>query len=136
VVVFDRAPNGTLTQKAGTAGCITYNGTGGPCTTGSTSLFGVTAVTVSPDGTSVYVTSYNNGAVLVLDRAANGTLTQKAGTAGCISQDGTSGQCVASSFALQGAWGVTVSPDGKNVYLATRIGNVIAVFDANSRRRP
>jgi DNA-binding beta-propeller fold protein YncE len=128
VVVFDRAANGALTVKPGTAACVSDDGTGGQCATGK-ALNTPVSLAVSPDGESVYAASYISGAVDVFDRASNGALTQKPGTAGCISQAGTGGLCTASSFVLQGASGVTVSPDGTSVYLATRVGNAVAVFD-------
>ena len=92
VAVFDRAGDGTLTQKPGTAGCISDTGAG-PCGDG-TALDGANSVTVSPDGQNAYVTSdsaitpTNSDSVTVLDRAADGTLSEKPGTAGCISDTG------------------------------------------------
>ena len=125
VAVFDRAADGTLTQKAGTAACISDTGAG-PCGDG-TALDGALGVVVSPDGKSAYVASYDSGAVAVFDRAADGTLTQKPGTAGCISDTGA-GPCV-DGTALDGASSVTVSPDGRSVYVASQIGSAVAVFD-------
>ena len=124
VSVFDRAADGTLTQKAGLAGCISEDGSGGDCTDGR-ALLGAESVIVSPDGKSVYVASYNSGAVAVFDRAADGTLTQKAGLAGCISDDGSGGDCT-DGKALDDTFSVTVSPDGKSVYTAN---GGMAVFD-------
>ena len=45
-------------------------------------------MSVSPDGQSAYVASFDSDSVAVLDRAADGSLTQKPGTAGCISDTG------------------------------------------------
>ena len=99
MAVFDRAADGTLTQKPGTAGCISDTGAG-PCVDG-TALDAAARVAVSPDGESVYVASFVSDAVAVFDRAADGTLTQKPGTAGCISETGL-GRCV-DGAALDGA---------------------------------
>ncbi|MGB2852733.1 MAG: hypothetical protein WBC01_13830, partial [Solirubrobacterales bacterium] len=63
--------------------------------------------------------------------AANGALTQKAGTAGCISETGTAGAC-ADGVALIGANSVTVSPDGTSAYAASRFSGAVAVFDRNT----
>ncbi len=125
VVVFDRAADGTLTQKPGTAGCISETGAG-PCVDG-TALDSARAVTVSPDGRSAYVASGSIGAVAVFDRAADGSLTQKAGAAACVS-DGGAAPCVDGS-ALGGAFEVTVSPDGRNAYVASNASGAVAVFD-------
>jgi hypothetical protein len=84
-------------------------------------------VTVSADGHNAYVASFLSDSVAVFDRAADGTLTQKPGTAGCISDTGA-GPCV-DGTALAGAAAVTVSPDGKNLYAGAFVGNAVAVFD-------
>ena len=127
VAVFDRAADGTLTQKAGLAGCISETGSGGDCTDGK-ALGGTRSVTVSPDGTSVYTTSASGDVVAVFDRAADGTLVQKAGLAGCISETGSGGVCT-DGKALDGADSVTVSADGTSLYLAASLSDAVAVFD-------
>jgi DNA-binding beta-propeller fold protein YncE len=133
VAVFDRARDGTLTQKPGTAGCISDAGAG-PCVDG-TALDGAESVTVSPDGQNAYVASRstlalnNSDAVAVFDRARDGTLTQKPGPAGCVSETGI--RC-ADGTALDGANSVTISPDGRNAYVASTFSDAVAVFD---RRR-
>ncbi len=69
-------------------------------------------VAVSPDGASVYLASSASDAVAIFDRnTSTGALNQKAGTAGCVSEDGTGGACQ-DGVALDGAAGVAVSPDG------------------------
>ena len=50
--------------------------------------------------------------------AATGDLTQPAGTAGCLSDTATSG--CAQGHQLLGTRSVAVSPDGKNVYVASQ----------------
>ena len=136
VAVFDRGPDGTLTQKAGQAGCISQTGAdgdlGNTCADGR-GLQQAVDLVVSPDGKSVYVTSVLGDAVAVFDRAADGTLTQKPGQAGCISQtgaDGDLGNTCADGRGLDGAHAVTISPDGKSLYAASPlVGNAVAVFD-------
>jgi DNA-binding beta-propeller fold protein YncE len=128
VVVFDRVANGTLTQKAGPAGCISLTGAG-PCAAGA-GLDEPRAIAVSPDGLSVYVASGISDAVTVFDRATDGTLTQKPGAAGCISESGAV-PC-ADATGLDGAFGVTVSPDGRNVYAASQFSDAVTVFDRDA----
>ena len=131
VAVFDRAADGTLTQKPGTAGCISQTGAG-PCTDG-TGLDFATSVVVSPDGRSAYVASLLGDAVAIFDRSGDGTLTQKPGTAGCISATG-GGRCRAGT-ALDGAVSVTVSPEGRSVYVSSRDSDAVAMFDRTRNGR-
>jgi len=131
VAIFDRdTATGALAQKAGTAGCISDTGTGGDCQDGK-ALSGPYnyGVAVSADGRSVYVGSYNLSAVAIFDRnTTTGALTQKAGTAGCVSEDGSGGACQ-DGKGLDSAIGVVVSPNGKNVYVAGDGSEAIAIFD-------
>ena len=57
----------------------------------------------------------------------DGTLTQKAGAAACFSDSGAA-PCV-DGTALGGAFEVTVSPDGRNAYVASNASGAVAVFD-------
>lgn len=128
VAVFDRAPDGSLTQKAGTAGCISNSGSGGACAHGQ-ALNAPRSITVSADGASAYVASTNDDAVAVFDRdSATGALTQKAGAAGCISETGHAGLC-ADGTGLDGARSVTISPDGNDVYATGQLSDAVALFD-------
>jgi DNA-binding beta-propeller fold protein YncE len=132
VAVFDRDPaTAALTQKAGTAGCVSDDGTGGACQDG-TALVGAFSVAAGPDGKSVYVASATLDAVAVFDRdPATGALTQKPGTAGCVSETGTGGDCQ-DGTALDSAVAVAASPDGKSVYVASADSDAVAVFDRDA----
>jgi WD40 repeat protein len=113
--------NGAITQPAGTAGCISDTGAG-PCANGH-ALSGVFGLAITLDGKSVYAVSQNSNAVVRLKRnTTTGALTQPAGTAGCISETGA-GPC-ANGHALSGASSVTVSNDGKSVYVTSLDGVV------------
>src|SRR5947208_3007499 len=119
---------GELSQKPGTAGCVSENGSGGLCQNGKalenalhiaasrdgTALHAAIGGSTSRDRTSVYLTSAESDAVAVFDRdPTTGALTQKPGTAGCISENGTSGACQ-DGTALDAPLSVTTSPDGKS----------------------
>ncbi len=82
---------GAITEPAGAAGCISEDGTG-PCADGHGMDF-LNGVAVSPDGKSVDVASaVGNALVRIRRNATTGAISQPAGTAGCISEDG-SGPC-------------------------------------------
>ena len=61
---------------------------------------------------------------------ATGELSQLPGPAGCVSTDGKEG-CTAGR-AVNTSHGIVVSPDGRNVYAASELGDAISVF-ARSR---
>ena len=117
---------GAISQPAGAAGCISETGTGG-CADGH-ALGRVWSVAVSPDGKSVYIAS--GGGVARFNRnTTTGAISQPAGAAGCISEDGT-GPC-ADGHSIAGASSVAVSPDNKSVYLSAWTGPVNAVVRLN-----
>ena len=85
------------------------------------SLSAVYGIALSPDGKNLYATSENTGAVVVFSRdPASGKLDflerQVNGVGGVAG--------------LGGAWGVHVSADGKNVYVAGA-NSALAVFSRN-----
>src|SRR5262245_2547624 len=105
---------GALTQLAGTAGCVSVDGTGGRCATG---FPGAQSVAVSKDGEHAYVTGSARVAVFVRD-PGTGQLIELDSQAGCVSEDGSGGRCT-DGKALGGGAGVALSPDGKHVYVAS-----------------
>jgi DNA-binding beta-propeller fold protein YncE len=118
---------GSLTQPAGTAGCINETGAG-PCAQGH-GLDSAIGVAVSPDGKSVYAVG---AAVARLNRnKTTGAISQPAGTAGCISQTGA-GPCAHGHALGGGLQDVAVSPDGKSVYVA--VDNRRAVVRLNRNK--
>jgi len=127
IAIFTRSKRtGTLTQSSGTAGCIAAKGTGG-CET-AVGLNGPNSVAVSADGHTVYATSRGSNAVTIFHRnRTTGALRQLRKGVGCIS--GLSIPGCADGRALVAPDVVTVSPDGKNVYVGSFFGNAIAVFD-------
>jgi hypothetical protein len=133
VAVFDRdTTSGALTQKAGAAGCIVNGPSADVATCDNTgrALDGANDVAVSPDGGNAYVASVFGNAVALFDRdKTSGALTQKAGTAGCIVDEPSTdvATCDNVGRALISLESVTVSPDGKSVYVASTNG--VAAFD-------
>jgi DNA-binding beta-propeller fold protein YncE len=132
---------GAITQPAGTAGCISQTGAG-PCADGH-ALEEPWSVAASPDGKSVYVTARVNapedsaGAVVRLIRnTTTGAISQPAGIAGCISSpqvgsaDSSWTGCAEGHAVSEG--GVTVSPDGKSVYIASFSWSAVARLVRNT----
>src|SRR3954451_6237448 len=108
---------GELVQKGGTAGCVSETGTAGACQNGK-ALGEAQNLVLSADGKSVYVASASGG-VAILDRnTTTGALTQKAGTAGCVSEDGSGATCQ-NGNGLDTAIGVAASADGKSAYVGS-----------------
>ena len=126
--VLDRnLSTGIVTQKAGTAGCVSNTGSAGSCVDG-VSLVGPGVLAVSPDGLSLYASVAGSDAVAVFDRdPINGTLEQKTGVAACLSETGTDGTCT-DATALDNAFGVVVSPDGRSVYAVATVSGSVAAF--------
>jgi fibronectin-binding autotransporter adhesin len=133
LAVFRRNAGSTsLSRLPGTAACVSENGSGGQCSDGK-ALNGSVSVAVSPDGKSVYVSSFLSEAVATfLRNGTDGTVTQLAGTAGCVSESGTNGRCV-NGKALGQPMSITVAPGGKHVYVASMLSNAVAAF---SRQLP
>jgi 6-phosphogluconolactonase (cycloisomerase 2 family) len=82
------------------------------------------SVTVSPDGKYVYVAGYLDNAVAVFSRdAKTGQLAFRQ-----VLKDGVDGV-----DGLFGAYSVTVSPNGKQVYAAGYDDNAVAVFSRDAK---
>ena len=85
------------------------------------------AIAISPDGASVYVVTQGAGnAVVEFSRnEATGLLTK----IGCITHEATSSECATTKAkGLDLPYGVTVSPDGENVYMTGFGEEAVAEF--------
>jgi 6-phosphogluconolactonase (cycloisomerase 2 family) len=126
VLVFSRnVTTGALTP----VGCLTSTDTSATSCTRTRGLLASGRLAVSPDGKSLYVSSSfggtgfpATGVVSVLVRnTTTGALAQPAGQAGCIADPSLAvfvaqPQGCAEGRGLAGAYGLTVSPDGKTLY--------------------
>lgn len=129
-------------QISGRGGCLFEPGASD--VTGCSEAAGIfqpKAIAVSPDGANVYVVggvSGNNvaesfGTITILKR--NPTTGEIADT-GCLSSDGTDGHNTASARCAQtdsllGADGVTVSTDGKTVFVTSHASASVVAFARN-----
>lgn len=137
ISIFDRDPQtGLLTQKTGAAGCINEGGTNG-CDSARL-LNGAYAIRIAPDGHTLYITAQNDNGVAIFHVHGDGTLTQLAGSAGCVSltgADGTGGSTCATGRALEGAYGDVISPDGRTLYVSELANHTsdggVAVFSVD-----
>jgi DNA-binding beta-propeller fold protein YncE len=109
---FVRAPNGETTY----AGCLSNDGSQGCRDLPSAPLEGDSHVAVSPDGKSVYVVARYGGIARFFRSGADGQLFYD----GCLNNDGSEGCGDLPGTPLPTPIGVTVSPDGKSVYVASR----------------
>jgi DNA-binding beta-propeller fold protein YncE len=107
--VASASPLGSLSQLASPNNCI---GTAPECgTTSTANLNGSEAVVVSPDGKNVYM--LDGGSVAEFSRNADGSLAELPAPNDCI---GATSGCV-SAVGISIPFGITISPDGKNVYV-------------------
>jgi DNA-binding beta-propeller fold protein YncE len=127
VLTRDRV-TGALTQSSRRTGCISQGGSGGRCEPGE-ALDEVWGIAVSPDGRNVYAVSskVNMLGAMARDRASGG-LMQLPGRFACFIRGGGFG--CPEGRGLTVAVAVAVSPDGRNVYVASEdayLGSV-AIF--------
>lgn len=121
--------NGALTP----IGCFSSLSKSEPACTGENAemevaaLASPAAIAISPDGASVYVITQGTGnAVVEFSRdEATGLLTK----IGCITNEATSGECTTTKAkGLDLPYGVTVSPEGENVYVTGFGEGAVAEF--------
>ena len=126
---FNRTADGTLTY----GGCIDIQGGVAGCGSEALGLAEPTEVAISPESTSIYVTSrgFTTSAIAHFNFDGVGAgLT----AVGCISDVDENEQCGGSddgpqeAQGLDGAWGVVVSPDGATVHVASYDDGAIVSF--------
>jgi DNA-binding beta-propeller fold protein YncE len=140
LVVPASAPAATgFGQIQGPGGCLLESGAtaSAECAAG-VGISRPEAVAVSPDGANVYVVggvaggnvAQSFGSIAILKRnPATGEISPE----GCLSSDGTDGRDGASGICTQmpsllGADGVTVSADGRSVYVSASSSGSVAAF--------
>ncbi len=117
---------GNLTQRKRTRGCIAAKGNNG-CAR-AIGLEGPNSLAVSPNGRNVYATSRRSSSITAFRRnRSTGALKQLPPGSGCTAGLPLPG-CT-TGRALDGADVVTVSPDGRNVYVGSFFGSAVAVFN-------
>jgi DNA-binding beta-propeller fold protein YncE len=118
---------GALRQLAGRRGCA--GGAPADGCAAARNLAGARALTLSPDGRSVYVATAGGLAVLARDRRS-GALRQLAGREGCVTDSGRQG-CAAGRAVASALW-VAAGREGRSLYLLGR-SDAVAVFRRDPR---
>lgn len=131
LTTFVRNPStGVLTQLPGADGCIDDNNGFFGCTDAYGEL-SPTELLVSPDGKFVYTTSQNAGTISVFARnKTTGKLTQLPAPEGCLSTTGDGVTCK-SALAIAGPRDLSISKNGKHLYVAAGDSNAVAIFKRN-----
>jgi 6-phosphogluconolactonase (cycloisomerase 2 family) len=115
----------TTTGSLALIGCVAEAGRAG-CAAGH-GLRGAFNLALSPDGRSLYVAARHSGSLAVLDvDTATGALRQKPAGDGCRSAAPEPGCRITPG--LRGTRGVTVSPDGRNVYTGAFTDSAVRTF--------
>ena len=111
-------------SKSAIGGCVDISGT-------TAVLEDATSVSMSPDGTSIYVgnSADNDGAIAHFRRAGDGSLS----FAGCLSSSPIFGctDVSAASSAVTGIARIVISPDGRHVYAGTDGSDGVVHFARN-----
>jgi DNA-binding beta-propeller fold protein YncE len=124
VAEFSRATNGVLKQLSGEDACVSSKIT--ECKAINV-LQGSEDLVVSAGGQNVYATSFDNSAVVELEReSSTGALTQLGGNNHCISKEAIVGCTQVKG--IGGTRGVAISPNGANVYVGSTSENSVAAF--------
>ena len=129
IAVLDRASDGSLTQEAGTTGCVQDTGLDG-CADGR-ALGRPDFLLAAPNGKRLYSSNSISNSVAVFERAADGSIAQKTGYAGCVSEDGSAGECT-DGYALDDPAGLGMSRDGATLYVTSRASDAVAIFDIDA----
>ena len=127
----------TATGAISESGCLSSDGTdgrdgaSGACTT-EPSLLGARGVTVSPDGSTVYVSSSSSASVVAFAReAATGALTRL----GCFQGTPRPGEPCGAANLLASSSSLAMNAEGNALYVAAPLEGAISTIDASAKLR-
>lgn len=127
VARFNRAPDGKLTP----AGCIADAGDPSATGCGATQEGLLQANDIVANNKSVYVVSRGDHALVHFDRPTVEPVTGEIVGQGCIEDVGSPAACSGETEGLLDAQAVTISADGKSVYVVSREEDAIVRFARN-----
>jgi DNA-binding beta-propeller fold protein YncE len=141
---FTRDPkSGALHPMPGAARCIRNNDApeSEKCDVTGNGLLGTEMVTISRDGHTVYAAAFHGMAVSAFSRdPASGALTQIPGPRGCIEDlrapQHTTTRCDARAEGLYQPRIVALSPDGRNAYVPTSVGDTLTALSLSTSGAP
>jgi DNA-binding beta-propeller fold protein YncE len=125
IAVFTRDAIGALHQPLGRAACVERNGRGG-CSLARGHP--TSTLTLSQDGRSLY--TLGDGLASFARNQRTGALQQLPGRNGCVAQHT---RACARARALDLTSGLSISPDGANLYVASLGSGAVAVFARHRR---
>ena len=111
-----------IMRRDRTTGSLTFVGTVFDDQGGVDGLNEVQGLAISPDGANLYAVAHTDGAVAVFARDEDTGLLSFLE----VKKDGVGG-----ITKLAGAMGVSVSPDGRHVYVASNVNDAVVVFSRN-----
>ncbi len=129
IAAFSRdTTTGVLKQLEGEQRCV--SSTVGSCKK-IKALEGSEDLTITPDGRFIYAASYNDDAIVAMERESSGQLEQLAGEDGCVSNLAVTGcrQVSAEEARLGGSRGIALSPSsGADLYVASASEDAVSGF--------
>ena len=126
VLAFTRDPDGTLDQKGGLDACMADSN--GLCRD-ARALNYPWGLSISPDGNSLYASSFNSNSVTAFDISDDGVLTQETdsgGFFGCVAAAAVDACQIGK--AMSGALASVVAPDNSAVYSGNYGDGAISVL--------
>jgi DNA-binding beta-propeller fold protein YncE len=128
IATLARGPEGALEPLSGEERCI--SATFVPECKEGKYIEGIEDLAISPDGKNVYASSFDTNAVIELERTETGALEELPANNECVSTETHSG--CSEAKAIQGAVGLAISPDGKDLYVTSQNEAAVAAFERNS----
>lgn len=121
-----RASNAVVTlQRDALTGMLNYSAVLASNAPGLAKLLQPTGMVVSPDGAQVYVTARGGNALMVFNRQDSASADPGKLSVASVLENGVGNI----PNGLAGPFGVAISPDGKQVYVAVEAENGVALLD-------